>query len=57
MLTPIQLKRELERIAWGPARLAQQLGVFQSEVRDWLAGKDAVPPLVAADIRRLPTRS
>jgi len=57
MLTPIQLKRELERIDWGTARLAQKLGVFQSEVRNWLAGKAAVPPLVAADIRRLPTRS
>ena len=57
MLTPIQLKRELERIHWGPARLAEKLGVFQSEVRGWLAGKAAVPPLVAADIRRLPTRS
>src|SRR2546425_2609691 len=38
-LTPAQLKRELRRIAWGQVRLAHKLGVWPSEVRDWLAGK------------------
>ncbi len=33
-LTPGQLKRELQRIAWGQVRLAQKLGVWPSEVRD-----------------------
>src|SRR2546422_2946186 len=32
-LTPAQLKRELQRIAWGQVRLAQKLGVWPSEVR------------------------
>src|SRR6266853_6280580 len=54
-LTPAQLKRELRRIAWGQVRLAQKLGVWPSEVRDWLAGKDPVPELVASDIRNLPS--
>src|SRR5438445_4470544 len=42
-LTPAQLKRELRRIAWGQVRLAHKLGVWPSEVRDWLAGKEPVP--------------
>ena len=54
-MTAAQLKRELKRIAWGQARLADKLGVFPTEVRDWLAGKEAVPELVASDIRRLPS--
>src|SRR5207245_9886202 len=54
-LTPAQLKRELRRIAWGQGRLAQALGVWPSEVRDWLAGKEPVPELVASDIRTLPS--
>src|SRR5713101_4292531 len=49
-LTPAQLKRELRRIAWGQVRLAQKLGVWPSEVRDWLAGKEPVPELVALEI-------
>jgi hypothetical protein len=56
-LTAAQLKRELKRIAWGQARLADKLGVFKTEVRDWLAGKEAVPELVASDIRRLPSHN
>ena len=56
-LTPAQLKRELRRIAWGHVRLAQRLGVWPSEVRDWLTGKEAVPELVASDIRDLPSQN
>ena len=56
-LTPAQLKRELRRIAWGQGRLAQKLGVWPSEVRDWLAGKEPVPELVASDIRDLPSHN
>ena len=56
-LTPAQLKRELQRIAWGQVRLAQKLGVWPSEVRDWLAGKEPVPELVALDIRHLPSHN
>ena len=56
-LTPAQLKRELRRIAWGQVRLAQKLGVWPSEVRDWLAGKEPVPELVASDIRDLPSQN
>src|SRR5439155_23224133 len=54
-LTPAQLKGELRRIAWGQVRVAQTLGVWPSEVRDWLAGKEPVPELVASDIRTLPS--
>src|SRR2546422_1048166 len=56
-LTPAQLKRELRRIAWGHVRLAQKLGVWPSEVRDWLTGKEPVPELVASDIRDLPSHN
>ena len=56
-LTPAQLKRELQRIAWGQVRLAQKLGVWPSEVRDWLAGKEPVPELAASDIRDLPSHN
>jgi DNA-binding transcriptional regulator YdaS (Cro superfamily) len=56
-LTPVQLKRELARLAWGQARLAKKLGVWPTEVRDWLAGKHPVPALVASDIRRLPSHN
>jgi len=55
ILTPAQLKRELRRISWGNARLAEKLGVWPTEVRDWLLGKTPVPEVVASDIRRLPT--
>jgi hypothetical protein len=54
-LTPAQLKRELRRMGWGHARLAEKLGVFPTEVREWLAGKEPVPPVVASDIRNLPS--
>jgi len=54
-VTPAQLKRELRRIAWGHARLAQKLGVWPTEVREWLAGKEPVPEVVASDIRNLPS--
>jgi DNA-binding transcriptional regulator YdaS (Cro superfamily) len=56
-LTPTQLKRELLRISWGQARLAKKLGVWPTEVRDWLAGTLPVPELVASDIRRLPSHN
>jgi transcriptional regulator with XRE-family HTH domain len=56
MLTPAQLKQELRRMAWGQAQLAEKLGVWPSEVRDWLAGKEPMSGVVAADIRRLPSR-
>src|SRR5258708_12798494 len=56
-LTPAQLKRELRRIAWGQGRLAQKLGVWPSEVRDWLAGKEPLPELVASDIPDLPSHN
>src|SRR5258708_13300032 len=56
-LTPAQLKRELQRIAWGQVRLAQKLGVWPSEVRDWLAGEEPVPEVVALDIRHLPSHN
>ena len=55
ILTPAQLKRELRRISWGNARLAEKLGVWPTEVRDWLLGKKPVPEVVALDIRRLPS--
>lgn len=54
-MTPAQLKRELRRIAYGEARLADKLGVNRSEVRHWLAGDDRVPAMVALDIRNLPS--
>jgi DNA-binding transcriptional regulator YdaS (Cro superfamily) len=54
-MTPAQLKRELRRISWGNARLAQKLGVWPTEVRDWLSGKKPVPAMVESDIRRLPS--
>ena len=54
-MTPAQLKRELRRIAWGNARLAEKLGVWPTEVRDWLLGKEPVPEVVASDIRNLPS--
>ena len=54
-MTPVQLKRELRRIAYGQARLAEKLGVHLSEVRHWLAGDDPVPTMVALDIRNLPS--
>ena len=54
-LTPAQLKRELRRVAYGQARLAEKLGVNLSEVRHWLAGDDPVPHMVALDIRNLPS--
>ena len=54
-MTAAQLKRELRRIAYGQARLAEKLGVNLSEVRHWLAGDEAVPTMVALDIRNLPT--
>jgi DNA-binding transcriptional regulator YdaS (Cro superfamily) len=54
-LTPAQLKRELRRIAWGHAQLAKKLGVWPTEVREWLTGKEPVPEVVASDIRNLPS--
>ncbi len=56
-MTAAQLKRELRRIAYGQARLAQKLGVRPSEVRHWLAGDDPVPAMVALDIRNLPSHN
>lgn len=56
-MTPTQLKRELRRIAWGEARLAEKLGVWPREVRNWLSGKETMSPVVAADIRRLPSHN
>jgi transcriptional regulator with XRE-family HTH domain len=56
ILTPAQLRQELRRIAWGQAQLAEKLGVWPSEVRDWLAGKRTMSGVVASDIRRLPSR-
>src|SRR5256885_9342758 len=55
ILTPAQLKRELLRISWGNVRLAEKLGVWPTEVRDWLSGKEPVPEIVASDIRHLPS--
>ena len=57
ILTPAQLERELQRIAWGQVRLAQKLGVWPTEVRDWLTGKQPVPEVVASDIRNLPSHN
>ena len=54
-LTPTQLKREIRRIDCGENGLAQKLGVRRAEVRDWLAGENAVPEVVASDIRRMPS--
>lgn len=56
-MTPTQLKQELRRLAWGNAQLAEKLGVWPSEVRDWLAGKTTMSGMVAADIRRIPSRA
>lgn len=55
-MSPTQLKRELRRIAYGQARLAEKLGVSPTEVRHWLAGDDPVPHMVALDIRNLPSQ-
>jgi transcriptional regulator with XRE-family HTH domain len=54
-MTPVKLKRELRRTGLGQAQLAEKLGVRTSEVGDWLAGREAVPTMVAYDIKRLPT--
>jgi len=54
-MTPTQLKREIKRIDCGENGLADKLGVRRSEVRDWLAGENAVPEVVASDIRRMPS--
>jgi len=54
-VTPIKLKRELQRTGLGQAQLAEKLGVRTAEVGDWLAGREAVPTMVAYDIRRLPS--
>ena len=54
-MTPDKLKRELVRTGLGPAQMAEKLGVRTAEVGEWLAGKEAVPNMVAFDIRRMPT--
>ena len=54
-MTPDKLKRELVRTGLGQAQLAEKLGVRTAEVGEWLAGKEAVPNMVAFDIRRMPT--
>jgi plasmid maintenance system antidote protein VapI len=54
-MTPVRLKRELQRTGLGPAQLAEKLGVRTAEVADWLAGREAVPNMVAFDIRRMPS--
>jgi plasmid maintenance system antidote protein VapI len=54
-MTPVRLKQELRRTGLGPAQLAEKLGVRAAEVADWLAGKEAVPNMVAFDIRHMPT--
>ena len=56
-MSPGQLKRELRRIACGRVRLAQKLGVRPTEVRQWLAGEEPVPEVVASDIRHLPSHN
>jgi transcriptional regulator with XRE-family HTH domain len=54
-MTPVRLKRELRRTGLGQAQLAEKLGVRTAEVAGWLAGKEAVPNMVAFDIRRMPS--
>jgi DNA-binding transcriptional regulator YdaS (Cro superfamily) len=54
-MTPVKLKRELQRTGRGRAQLAEKLGVRTAEVSAWLAGKAAVPNMVAFDIRRMPS--
>lgn len=54
-MTPVKLKRELQRTGLGHAQLAEKLGVRTAEVEAWLAGREAVPNMVAFDIRRMPT--
>ena len=54
-MTPVRLKRELRRTGLGRAQLAEKLGVRAAEVGDWLAGREAVPNMVAFDIRRMPS--
>jgi hypothetical protein len=54
-MTPVRLKHELQRTGLGPAQLAEKLGVRAAEVAGWLAGKEAVPNMVAFDIRRMPS--
>jgi DNA-binding transcriptional regulator YiaG len=54
-MTPVKLKRELQRTGLGQAQLAEKLGVRPAEVADWLAGREAVPNMVAFDIRRMPS--
>jgi transcriptional regulator with XRE-family HTH domain len=54
-MTPLKLKRELQRTGLRQSQLAEKLGVRTAEIGDWLAGREAVPTMVAFDIRRLPT--
>ncbi len=54
-MTPLKLKRELQRTGLRQSQLAEKLGVRTAEVGDWLAGREEVPTMVAFDIRRLPT--
>ena len=54
-MTPVKLKRELQRTGLGQAQLAEKLGVRTAEVGDWLAGREAVPNMVAFDIKRMPS--
>jgi plasmid maintenance system antidote protein VapI len=54
-MTPVMLRRELERTGLGQAQLAEKLGVRTAEVGDWLAGREAVPNMVAFDIKRMPS--
>ena len=54
-MTPVRLKRELQRTGLRQAELAEKLGVRTAEVAGWLAGKEAVPNMAAFDIRRMPS--
>jgi transcriptional regulator with XRE-family HTH domain len=54
-MTPVRLRRELQRTGLGQAQLAEKLGVRAAEVAAWLAGRQVVPNMVAFDIRRMPS--
>ncbi len=43
-MTGDEMGRVLERIGWSPATLAARLGIRVDTVRQWLAGRRAIPP-------------
>lgn len=48
-----RLRRALAAIRWGPAALADALGIRQDSARKWLQERLAVPPSILAWAERL----